>query len=754
MHKSLIVLSACLFSTFLSFSRIKDYAPFVIEELDRTIYEGVFTGNGLLGTMTYLQSDSVIKISMGRTDVYDHRKEDMPGLYKNARLPVGYFTVTLSSAIKSATGVISFRDADAVAAIYTEQGVLRIKTITLSQEDYILIEVDKSVFNGSYTIQYIPELSRSPRWDDKNREHPENYQPNPKAFIGESQNIHYADQKMLAGGGYATAFRVFNEKDRELIVSTITYSRDNQQYLDEALARIAAFKTGELVQMITVHRTWWENYMGISEYNIPDMVLQRFYDMQMYKLACATRPDKPAIDLQGPWTGASTPWPGYWFNLNIQLTYSPLYTANRLSIAESLIQLINNNTENMKENILSEYRHDSYAVGRAGNGELITGKIGLRRGDTILLSGGAAELSNLTWMMLYYYQHYRYSMDISLKDPLYRILKGSVNYALHFIDKNKEGKYEFVVRTHSPEYPADIDFNTNYDLSSLRWGIKTLLELGEGDIDEMEYLRNIGDVLDNLIDYPQDENGYMISSNQAYERSHRHYSHLMMIYPYYLVNADQPGNINLIKKSVAYWQSKPEALQGYSLSGAGSIYAMLGDGDVALDYFKQLNSQFIQPNTLYKESGPVIETPLALAASLQEMSLQFWNGIVRVFPAIPSSWKNVSFRNFRTDGAFLISAEKKDGITTKIEIFSEYGGTIKLLTDEVLHNVDIKGNGKVISRKGRLYEISLPKGTKAVLYNSFLSVPVSISNHGQGTNKGYTLSQSSVVNESVNFHNN
>ena len=136
MRKYLIILSACLFSTFLSFSRAKDYAPFVIDELGRTIYEGVFTGNGLLGTMTYLQSDSVVKIGVGRTDVYDHRKEDLPGLYKNARLPVGYFTVTLSSAIKSATGVISFTDADAIATIRTEEGVLRIRTITLSQEDY------------------------------------------------------------------------------------------------------------------------------------------------------------------------------------------------------------------------------------------------------------------------------------------------------------------------------------------------------------------------------------------------------------------------------------------------------------------------------------------------------------------------------------------------------------------------------------------------------------------------------------------
>ena len=90
----------------------RKYTPFVIEKLGKTIYEGVFTGNGLLGTMTYLESDSAVKITVGRTDVYDHRKEDLPGLYKNARLPVGYFIIKLPTSIKSATGVISMTQAN------------------------------------------------------------------------------------------------------------------------------------------------------------------------------------------------------------------------------------------------------------------------------------------------------------------------------------------------------------------------------------------------------------------------------------------------------------------------------------------------------------------------------------------------------------------------------------------------------------------------------------------------------------------
>lgn len=189
------------------------------------------------------------------------------------------------------------------------------------------------------------------------------------------------------------------------------------------------------------------------------------------------------------------------------------------------------------------------------------------------------------------------------------------------------------------------------------------------------------------------------------------------IYPYYLVHGEQPENISLIRKSIAHWQSKDKYLQGYSLSGAGAMYAMLKDGDQALHYLRDLNNRFIQPNTLYKESGPVIETPFALSQSLQELSLQFWNGTVHVFPAIPTTWKDVSFQNFRTDGAFLISAEKKNGITKTISVMSEHEGTIKLWVDQTMKNVTIYGPGKLISQKDNLYIANLKKGSKLILKN-------------------------------------
>jgi hypothetical protein len=59
-------------------------------------------------------------------------------------------------------------------------------------------------------------------------------------------------------------------------------------------------------------------------------------------------------------------------------------------------------------------------------------------------------------------------------------------------------------------------------------------------------------------------------------------------------------------------------------------------------------------------------------ASVQAMLLQSWDGAIRLFP----SWvedKDVSFRNWRAQGAFLVDAEWKGGRPGKVRITSEKG---------------------------------------------------------------------------------
>jgi alpha-L-fucosidase 2 len=74
-----------------------------------------------------------------------------------------------------------------------------------------------------------------------------------------------------------------------------------------------------------------------------------------------------------------------------------------------------------------------------------------------------------------------------------------------------------------------------------------------------------------------------------------------------------------------------------------------------------------------------LEGNFACAQGIQEMLLQSQNGRVRIFPAIPHDWKDVSFTNLRAEGALLITARQINGNTRLVKVVAEKGGMVKLV---------------------------------------------------------------------------
>lgn len=674
--------------------------------LGTTIYQGVFTGNGLLGTMTHLKDDHTVKVNIGRTDVYDRRTGE-DNLFARPRLPIGSFEIRLSEPIIETMGRMDIYNAESVATISTALGTLHIKARTLAEENYILIEMDDPQYKGTWHLSWQPAISESPRANFDYVAKPAHYQPNPPVTLQKSENLTTSFQQLLAGGSYCIGYQTKKIDGKNYVLVATDYQPKTNTTQKTVSKALKSFNWNQLPEKLKTHQNWWHRFYTKSALNIPDRDLQDFYNLQLYKLASATRSDKPAIDLQGPWTDR-TPWPGYWFNLNIQLTYSPLYTANQLGLAESLIKMIDKNVRNLKKNVPAPYQYNSIAIGRSGAPDLLK-PVKLIKGDTTTLPAPEAELSNLTWMLFYYYQHYDVTRDPSLRIKVVELLKKSINYYLHLLEKNKEGKYQLSVRTYSPEYPKGYAYNTNYDLSVLKWGLKTLIKLALENGSKEPLLSTWQEVYQHLIDYPKDETGFLIAQGVPYEQSHRHYSHLMMIYPFYDIHWDQLENRALIEKSIQTWQSKPQALQGYSLTGHASMKAMMGKGGEARDILKSFIKRFVKPNTLYAETGPVIETPLAAMQSIQELYVQYWDEVVRVFPAVPEDWANCSFENLRVPGAFLLSGKRENFKNVELSIFSEKGGKITL-QPHLSGTVQFSGTGKLVSQIKDRFTLEIPKG--------------------------------------------
>lgn len=653
-----------------TFMKAQDYTSTTMDNWQ----SGLFTGNGLMGTMLF-KSGNTIRMDVGRTDIFDHQPGSvavMDRAFFKARLRIGYFQLNPAGTIQSIDGRIDIWNAESRCKITTNKGIINLTVFTASDTNVIFAEAETTGEESAFTWSWTPFASITTRTSSK----PATYSGNPAHVLSKTGNIDICNQVMKAGGGYTTAWKEETDNGKRNLFVTVQYSQtDNNLTKTQAVDQLNAVASAQIATIKDTHRNWWHSYLPQSYLSIPDAKLLKFYWMQQYKLGSATREGKPAIDLQGPWTNVETPWPLYWFNLNIQLTYSPVFTANRLELFKPVIKMLTDNEQALINNVPAAYRHNSAALGRVGPPDMDS-PVFTVKGNTVGSPAQNYEAANLTWLMLYYWQQYRYSMDASLLDKFYPLLKRSINYYINLLGKNEKGQWEIDAVTHSPEYASGR--NTNYDLSALRWGLKTLLRVNKEQNYQDTQETQWQDILDNLIPYPENEDGYMVHESKALDGSHRHYSHLMMIYPYYDVNWTQLKNRSLIQRSKDHWQSMTGALQGYSFSGNAAMCAMMGQGAEARDALNRLLNNYVKPNSMYLESGPVIETPLAAASSLQDMMIQSWSPFIQVFPAIPADWKNVRFDNFRTEGAFLVSAERIEGVNTRVKVKSLAGGDLMI----------------------------------------------------------------------------
>lgn len=698
----------------------------VFDSLSTKWEEGAFLGNGLLGVMIYREDAHAIRFDLGRTDVIDHRQGINPSIGRG-RLPIGRFVLRAAGTIKKINLRLDLWNAELKGDVITDKGSIQLQALVPATKDIILVSTISSAQN-LYTWEWKPEPAISP-FLTLGRDSISKYPANPAAQVTKDvTGTTYHFQPLLVGGGFTTAWNNKTSGNKQLHTITITNSRGfdqkeipKKELQDPSIAKAATILSGvglqNVISTISSHRAYWHNFYQKSFISIPDKRLESFWWIQQYKMASATRIGALPIDLMGPWYKPS-PWPKYWWNLNIQLTYYPFFSSNHVDLAKPLLEMINNNIDNLSKNTPQPYQHNSAALARSGPYDMVS-PIRVLKGNDSTGSAASMELGNLIWLLHVYWQAYEHTMDRAVMKTIYPVLTRSVNYYRHIAEKGSDGKYHLPY-TYSPEYPRGITRDANYDLSGLRWGLMTLLYINKqlGLKDSLENSWN--DLLRNLADYPTDQYGYRIGKDVAFTQSHRHYSHLLMVYPFYEINWEQSQNRDLILRSLYQWKNNDEAWRGYSYTGSGSIYAMMGEGDST---WKMLNEMMkgrfsIKPNTMYLEAGPVIETPLSAVTTMNEMLLQSWGGVIRVFPAIPVSWKEASFDGLLAKGGFEVSAVRKNGQTQFIKIKSLAGQPCVLKTNLT---GEIKSAGKrkftVSKRSEGHLSIDLKRGEEVILYS-------------------------------------
>ncbi len=676
------------------------------DSLPQAWYDGPFLGNGEQGTLMYQLDEQTLHWDVGCSAAHEHRSlEDDDLTEKNftalnrGRHFIGHLELQLPQEITGSKSHLSLWDAEATGVLNSEGGSVNWKTVVHSTQPVMRFDISaKGNLEGTKLI-YIAEEARNPRAvRSKAPRSPVNPSPVISAL---DDGVQTSVQNLIAGGQTAVAWVQKEIGDTTRLWLSVQHSYPGNEAVTNAVSAVRAATAADQKKWTESHRQWWHNYYPQSFVSVGDRYWDAFYWIQQYKLACATRDKGWIIDNQGPWL-QPTAWCASWWNLNVQLSHSGGYVANRRGMVSAMSHQLDVNRDNLAKNVAEPYRHDSYAIGRNSSGWDLAGHAGQPGGREPIEPKIGSEVGNLLWGLHNVDMECSYWQDEQLRDTvLYPLLTRAVNYYRHFLLENEDGLLS-LPQTFSPEYKMAVD--CTYDLDLLNWGLGRLLEMAEekGLSEKEEPLIAVWkEIKEKLVPVHVDkETGRMIGKDVKLTNRHRHWSHLLAVYPLRTLTPETEENSELIDRSLTHWHSFGRAM-GYSFTGGACMAAILNDGDRALEFLNGLKS-FLKPNTFYSEIGlPVMETPLHGATTMQEMLLQSWGKQLRIFPAVPEKWPEVQFHQLRGEGAYLVSARREQGKTQWVFIKSEAGGRVEVepsiedaqwLTSEKA-NVSLNENG-------------------------------------------------------------
>lgn len=646
------------------------------KQYPKDMTEAPHFGNGLIGSMIWMGSQH-LRIQVFRSDVHDHADHTYGWTaYSRPRYQIGYFTLSLKGDIESCDLIQDLYNAELTGCVITSAGKITISHFVHRHDDLIYTRLTCEGEEALSDLVWHPFPARSSRAGDPgSKSYGRAYAPyrkleNPEPVMTQTGQIQTCTQNLSAGGNYATAWYQQKTQKEWTLLTTVQNSYPEQlseELASQAISRGIRAVQGRFRQWKEDHQKWWHAYYPESFIQIADFDGIKFYWGNVYRMACCTRPDAKYIDTPGMWNSGG-PWPYSTHDFNTQTAHFPVYTANRLHLGEALLQALRENKENLTDNVTpAEWKHDSALLPLATAFDLK----GKRNGDARY----EHMVGCLPWLLNNIWLHYRYTMDTGiLKDPLYPLLRRSINLYRHLMVEEGDGSIH-LPKTFSPELGNFSD--ANFDLALLRWGCQRLIEictiLNVDDPLQPEWER-IGE---RLVDYPVDDRGYKLGNERSAPTNHQHMSHLLMIYPLYLENRYNRPNTDLLLTSLRNFHPTG-GLRKMAASQSSPAAAALGEGNLACQWMEtirtsQSDKEKLGINGIYYLATPCIETSLAYNTCVQDMLLQSWGNRISVFPAVPDDWQDVEFQNLRTEGAFLVCAKRVKGKTVAVKLKSLAG---------------------------------------------------------------------------------
>ena len=702
---------------------------------------GVAMGNGNFGALVW--GVERLHITVNRADFWDHRggellmegstyeklkaayrpgqdssivnaifvrKRRPEGVGRSSRLPVGRFEFALAEGYVLSKAALDYRSGRLSVEVADGEGRVETLMLVLGPECNLLYIEDAHGL--------IAEVVVRPSWEWVGEQLRE-YGFSPPATVSREgvcawvqdcpEDPSLASVCRRVDGGYAVC---------------LALGADGDAALSGATGEIDGFAEAGREAFLEVNDRWWRRYWeGAPEVELPSAFFTKFLKYALYKFACATNPNSPLpAGLQGPWIEEYQPaqWSGdYHFNVNIQQIYTLAFATGNFSHLMPLFDMVDSFREVM--------RHNARVLVGIDDGLALAHAVD----DRGYACGGISAGSSIDqavsgWTAQLYWLYYRYTLDEDfLRDRAFPFMRGVMRVYEEMLER--EGDRLVLPIGISAEYAQplgdgrrqNVGKNPSYQIACIHMLLDALIEASEilGTPPEPAWKRIKEELPPYTLvkDAQEGQEKIAVWEDQDLDLCHRHHSHLACIYPFDTLGEPTSEVREIVDDTIDHWILKGMGQWSeWCIPWAAMIQARLGFTEAPLLLLKIWREVFINEGlcTVYlprfrgftahrradmvkpKETNEIMQLDgcMAGATALCEMLVHTRNRVTYVFPAVSERWRDVSFRNIRLPGAFLIGAKHEGGRTCEVTIRSLQGGRIFIAVPDRSHMVLRRGD--------------------------------------------------------------
>jgi len=531
---------------------------------------------------------------------------------------------------------------------------------------------------------------------------------------------------------------------------TAVYGETPEEAKSNAVNLLQEVEEEGLHAVIQTTERWWQNYWEkIPQIDLPSEEAEEVYYFSLFKLAGLTK--EHAALLQGPWV-EEYQMPDcsndFHFNINVQMCYWPAYAANCPELLEPLFDKLK-----AWEPLL---RHYAKLVFDVDDGIFLPMSVSDNGRWAANFWPSFVDFATTGWTAQLMWLHYRYSMDTDfLRTTAYPFMKGAMRI-YEAVMEEEDGQMVLPMST-SPEYGWSggqaVGRNPSFQWACVHFLLESLIsaaELLDIDSEEAAAWQRLKEKVPPYTTFTdadskrtaerQDPGAKLdalpriaIREGQDLEFSHRHHGHLAAIHPFDTIDLEDKDIDRVLRPTLRHWvEIGTGNWIAFSFTAASIIYSRLKEGEAAYLHYQIWYHAFVNQYrgavelahtpglttwTNVRESTPMqMDAIMGAVNAIQEMLLHTVRGTMCVFPATPRAWqKAASFKQMRAEGAFLVSAEMKEGRIIEVEIFSEKGAELKL-ANNIAPEIVVRRGGKEEQTSARLLTVQTEPGETITIH--------------------------------------